>query len=367
MTDHSAPELHDLIDELTGDSTPEQQERIRQWSAGDPIKAAWVDGLREAVQMASDDDARKSAVNIDAVRAGVFAAIAGGERSDGESFRREKISRPQLASTQNRRAFKPMRYIAGLAAALLAAIVLPRVWDSSSDSSETHVANEYTTAKAQWINIVLPDGSKAVLGPETKLRYTSRVSGERIIDLQGQSYFTVTHNPAKPFTVRTSTSVTRVLGTEFSIRSYPEDQDVIVGVAEGRVSIGVERPTVILAAGDVGRITPGSEPIVLSDVSTAAIFGWMNGKFVYEDIPLEQIAVDLERYYGVTVEITDDQAKQRPVTTAFQRGSVSSVIKAIAMASDLTVSQTGNKIVFSSMSFQPDSSVDSSLNPSNVK
>ena len=74
------------------------------------------------------------------------------------------------------------------------------------------------------------------MGSEMCIRDRAFIGDERIVTLEGEAYFKVAKDPERPFIVKTKTVQTRVLGTEFNIRSYtPEDTHVVL--INGKVEI----------------------------------------------------------------------------------------------------------------------------------
>src|SRR5207253_457823 len=82
-------------------------------------------------------------------------------------------------------------------------------------------AREYVTAPGQRLAVSFSDGSRVLLGVASRLRvprdYGVRT---RAVELEGEAYFVVRHDPAHPFLVRTAHGTTEDLGTEFDVRAY---------------------------------------------------------------------------------------------------------------------------------------------------
>lgn len=76
--------------------------------------------------------------------------------------------------------------------------------------------------------LTLSDGTKVTLNANTSLSYPEEFTGEsREVSLRGEAFFDVSHNPDKPFMVATGNGMKiQVLGTEFNVKSYPEDLNV---------------------------------------------------------------------------------------------------------------------------------------------
>jgi ferric-dicitrate binding protein FerR (iron transport regulator) len=91
------------------------------------------------------------------------------------------------------------------------------------------------------ILVTLADGSSIFLSPKSKISFakTFNEGSKREVYLSGEAFFEVAKNPNKPFFVYANELVTKVLGTSFNIRAFPEDKNVEVKVRTGRVSVAV--------------------------------------------------------------------------------------------------------------------------------
>ena len=86
--------------------------------------------------------------------------------------------------------------------------------------------------------VVLEDGSRVWLNSESTFRYPSVFDQDkREVYLEGEGYFEVVHDEERPFIVMTEKVFTRVLGTEFNVRSYM-DKAVNVTLVKGSVAVG---------------------------------------------------------------------------------------------------------------------------------
>ena len=75
--------------------------------------------------------------------------------------------------------------------------------------------------------ITLPDGSEVWLNSGTLLLYPSAFIGQsREIYLVGEGYFKVRKRPEQPFIVRTKAMRVQVLGTEFNLSAYPDQEKI---------------------------------------------------------------------------------------------------------------------------------------------
>ena len=93
--------------------------------------------------------------------------------------------------------------------------------------------------------ITLPDGSEVWLNSGTLLLYPSDFIGDkREIYLVGEGYFKVRKRPEQPFIVRTKAMRVQVLGTEFNLSAYSDQEKITTTLEEGSLKILPDDPSV---------------------------------------------------------------------------------------------------------------------------
>lgn len=159
----------------------------------------------------------------------------------------------------------------------------------------------------------LPDGSEARLKPNSRINYTINFDGKiREVYLEGEAFFEVKKNPKKPFIVYANGLTTKVLGTSFSVKSFESDKEITVKVISGKVSVYTQNAArnqdpeisgvvlmpnqkMIFGKEDKRFIrTLVEKPIVL--ISNQEL-----QQFSFNDAPVEQIFLALEKAYGVKI------------------------------------------------------------------
>lgn len=166
--------------------------------------------------------------------------------------------------------------------------------------------------------VLLSDGSSAWLNAGSQLRYpTSFASDKREVELIGEAYFEVAHNPKKPFYVRTKDQNIQVLGTGFNISAYP-NASTSTTLAHGKVRVtGAGKQTVILRPGEQAYETQGRLQQKKADVNS--IIAWKNGIFSFKRSDLQEITAQLERWYDIDVVFTDATMPKRQITGEIPR------------------------------------------------
>ena len=177
-----------------------------------------------------------------------------------------------------------------------------------STTTQTHVL---TVPRGESFKVVLCDGTEVWLNANSNFVYpTAFIGNERIVTLEGEAYFKVTKDPKRPFIVKTKTVQTRVLGTEFNIRSYtPEDTHVVL--INGKVEVSNTK------GGAYTRLYPGEDAhlqsdgnFVLAEVDLDSYVYWKDGYFYFDDVTLKDIMQNLGRWYNVNIEFINKEAME---------------------------------------------------------
>ena len=86
--------------------------------------------------------------------------------------------------------------------------------------------------------ITLPDGSKVILNAGTTITYPNAfVSKNREVEINGEAFFEVAHDAEHPFIVKANQINVEVLGTQFNVKAYEEDDWIEVSLSEGKVEV----------------------------------------------------------------------------------------------------------------------------------
>ncbi|MDR6126449.1 transmembrane sensor [Sphingomonas sp. SORGH_AS802] len=195
-----------------------------------------------------------------------------------------------------------------MAAALVGVIGIAS-WPSGPDMPATPLT--IATALGQTRSVRLADGTRVAMNGGTTLkvdRATRSLSfGE------GEAYFDVVHDPARPFRLQIGAASVEDIGTAFNVRRH--DNVIEVAVREGVVSFDPDGGTepdddaVILKAGQAIRIVDDRGAVRRVDRTTVG--GWRTGQLSYGDVALAEVAGDLSRAIGQPVRLAPDDGMRR--------------------------------------------------------
>jgi len=232
---------------------------------------------------------------------------------------------------------------ARIAAALLLTAGAYGTWRLAGPTGDGEIAmrgtamRELAAPNGRRETITLGDGSRVVLNAGSRLRYAADIArGSRDVYLDGEAYFEVTRDAARPFRVHARGGVAHDLGTRFTVRAYPELPRVDVLVAEGWVSLRRDQAaltdSVILTAGQLGRLAASGAPSVVAGVDTAAFLGWTTGALVLEGLTLGEALPQLERRFDVEVRVPDRALASRRLFARFRDETLTQVLDALSLA-----------------------------------
>jgi ferric-dicitrate binding protein FerR (iron transport regulator) len=235
---------------------------------------------------------------------------------------------------------------------------------------------EYTVPYGSKSMITLPDSSSIWLNAGSKLRYSSAFNRtNREVFVEGEAYFKVARNEAKPFFVKTSAVTLKVLGTSFNIKAYPEENNVETTVETGTVQVlrnveGKLMDKLVLTAGQKvmviksartdSRATqpiPLPEPlkavmpeavaektIVTKNVTAELYTSWKDNRWIIEKEPLDKLAVKLERRYNIHITFADEQLKYFSFSGTLQDETLEQVLEVIKLSAPVDYIVKQNKV-----------------------
>lgn len=187
----------------------------------------------------------------------------------------------------------------------------------------------------------LPDGTVAYLNSGSTLSYPIPYDEkERHVELSGEAYFKVTHNPDHPFvvSVRDDRMRVTVLGTEFNLQAYADDDDIGTTLVSGSVMLEVRKDHKTVRQ---TRLVP-SEKAVLSllsgnvsvqKVNTEYETAWKEGRLMFKDLPLPQVLKKLSYFYNVKFEVQDSVINSYCFTGIFENKQLSQVLDYLKISS----------------------------------
>ena len=223
-------------------------------------------------------------------------------------------------------------------------------------SSGTPPMQRFAVANGQRAAVTLQDGTHVLLNGGTTLLVPRDLNGSRTVELRGEAFFTVGHRASIPFIVQTVDARVTVLGTEFAVRRYATDHRMRVAVASGRVA--VQRSTTgtssralvqeVLGAHMVAEVSDSGGIMLTSDSDTDVerATDWTRGRLVFRAAPVREVFPELERWYGVRIQLADSTLADQRITVTVTNEPPESILDGIALALGVRYVREGDLVTF---------------------
>jgi transmembrane sensor len=181
--------------------------------------------------------------------------------------------------------------------------------------------------------VVLKDGSRVTLNADSKVSYpTTFAANKREVYLEGEAFFEVAKDAARPFEVITGGIKTVAVGTSFNVRSYPEDAHIKVSLATGKVKIEHSKTQEVLETLIPGeQITYGktSGSVSKNEVRPDDISAWKSGILRFDHAHADEVFKALERWYGVRFDIQNTSTQLLDVNGSFENEAIEDVLESL--------------------------------------
>lgn len=347
-----------LLRYLNGDSSPNEEENVREWMDSSKENLEFMLFLEVIWQMEPKEkkqvDAEKSWENF--TEKFDFEKKSSGSVQQQPSLRKISSDFQKGSQTKRKRKMKWGWMLAAAAAVLISVMtslqfIGPSESIDADDTLNEFVYRELNTEKGQRTRVLLSDGSVIYLNGDSYMRIPEvfREDESRQVYLEGEAFFEIPKNENITFQVITNESVTTVLGTKFNVLSYPEDNNVTVTVAEGEVSLRFiddsSSDPLIITEKQKGIIGRGIPPRLTEVENLNAYLGWTRGELVFEQTPLSKMIQKLERWYDIEIELeeSDTELTNKRLTATFsQNQSVDDVLQSISLAINLPIEEVGS-------------------------
>lgn len=201
-----------------------------------------------------------------------------------------------------------------------------------------------STSFGEKKEVCLPDGSNVILNSLSSVSYPKKMNGDvREVMLEGEAFFDVVKDVRKTFIVKAQEIEVNVLGTQFNVSAYPDDENIITSLYEGAVAI-------TLGSGETFRLQPGEQAIYSKSFKSVEIESfeeegqrWIGCSLCFSRKPLKEIWKTLEREMNIVFEVSDEVDNELRITANFSRDdSMDDILNILGQAGNFTFSRIDN-------------------------
>lgn len=204
--------------------------------------------------------------------------------------------------------------VAAVAIVLLGLITVTAYWQGSRQIQSYFSDIVVEAPLGSKTKLTLPDGSTVWLNAGSKMVYSQGFGvSDRKLAFQGEGYFEVEKNDKMSFLVQTHDVNVTVVGTKFNFRNYPEDEEAVVELLEGKVALEnqLRKEAVRYLSPEEKMVlhkATGEMDITSAKVKEATL--WTENILLFDEDLLPDIVRELERSYHVQIEIENEDLKQ---------------------------------------------------------
>lgn len=228
----------------------------------------------------------------------------------------------------------PVRAAAGLATILLIA-GLAGTWLLAGP--------RYQTATGEQLAVSLADGTRVKLNTQTSLRVAYSAAERKILLGDGEAFFDVTHDPARPFWVVADGIRVRAIGTAFDVRR--DGNHVSVLLVRGRIAVWHPSPTgsteTDMTAGESFDSRMATSP---DSTDVGAATSWLDGRLVFKDTPLSIAIAEVNRYNPRPIRLDAQAFASERISGTFATGDSQAFADAVSAILGLEASASPDAI-----------------------
>lgn len=261
------------------------------------------------------------------------------ERKDLEHVLHQIHHRIRLKQSEKGKSkvYRLYRWTSRVAAILfvpLLAVSLFLVLDGHPEK-ERAVMLQITAPQGARVNFELPDGTTGTLNSGTRLNYSSAFSENRHVELVGEAWFDVAKDKRHPFLIDVNENRITVTGTRFSLAAYPADKITELVLEEGKVLFESATLNTALEIVPGQRVTEKYGQVEREEVETWKYTAWKEGKLVFRNDSMVELARRISRWYNVDVEIRDEGLEEYKFRGVFEDDSLEEVLRLLRMTSPI--------------------------------
>jgi ferric-dicitrate binding protein FerR (iron transport regulator) len=191
------------------------------------------------------------------------------------------------------------------------------------------IFNTMQTPNGCQYQLTLPDGSRVWLNAASTIRYpTAFPADNRTVEVTGEAYFDIAKDEHKPFTVAVKGMQVQVLGTEFNVMAYADEETVKTTLVQGLVKINAHT---LLHPGEQVVWHHSSGQLQVNTPDLEETLGWKNGEFYFRETNIRSIMREIARWYDVEVKYEGDLSAVQLSGIVARTAQIPQLLKALEL------------------------------------
>ncbi|SDG13839.1 FecR family protein [Chitinophaga filiformis] len=164
------------------------------------------------------------------------------------------------------------------------------------------VYNMVTTPRGRQFKLVLSDGTQVLLNAGSSIRFPTVFAGtERRVEISGEAYLEVSQTAEMPFVIQLNKSEVVVLGTQFNVTDYSDEDNSRTTLLTGAVKLRTVAQEMVLRPGQQVRMERNNGHLSAKTVDTDQITAWTRGRLSFDNTNFADLMRQISRWYDVDV------------------------------------------------------------------
>lgn len=330
-----------------GECSPEEVRKILLWYQSEEAETSFSIELENYWQENND----LAFLDKDKVRNQVIRKIS--RKKSAISNDRLPVSDPKILPKQ--RSFRNRIIIVAIVMLLIS---LP-LWHFRTTMFESTMHQETNinwitkaTEYGQRYTFRLSDGTIVKLNSGSRIHYPEIFSDSlRWIEFEGEAFFEIAKDTAKPFLIRSGNIETMVLGTSFNLNSEAAKETFEIAVVTGSVKVlhdlkEQNREERYINPNQSAIWDHQNKTFNVQNYDPAKVLAWTEGILVFDNSTFEDIIFKLEKWYGVKIDTSDLKHNvPRGYTGKYKDKSLETVLQGISYVLDFKYVINGKKVI----------------------
>lgn len=215
------------------------------------------------------------------------------------------------------------------------------VYEMRGERADPNKINVLSTDVGETYILLLPDKSKVWLNAASKLTYSANLykNGMRKVQLEGEGFFEISKDKKHPFVVETPGQKITVLGTQFNVNAYREENQIATTLLEGSVKIN---QATYLKPGEKSVLNGKGIAIFSANVDEET--AWKNGRFSFTGKNFKSLMRTISRWYNVEIIYDYDPVSLRIAGGISRYEDINEVLQLIQETGDVKFKLEGRQV-----------------------
>ncbi len=220
---------------------------------------------------------------------------------------------------------------------------------SKNESNELKYM-QVSIPKGELLQLTLSDGTKVWLNAASTLKFPQQfIASEktRLVYLEGEAFFDVSTNKEKPFIVKTKEIDVQVLGTQFNVSSYADEESIKTTLVEGSVKVNDQNNranTLLLMPSHQAVFSKNKSLLDQKKVNTDRYTSWIYKKITLHNQSFSEVYKRIERAYNVVILNNNKKLNETKFTGEFDVENIQEILQTFSETLKFTYEINGNNI-----------------------